>query len=86
MSGLLLLTASCHKPTHVAATQSNGMPPTLPAAGSTEPAAAALAQAKLARDQKTCAAGDMQGCFDLGVAYQDGGGVPQDAAKAASLF
>ncbi len=28
----------------------------------------------------------MQGCFNLGVLYDDGSGVPKDAAKAGALY
>lgn len=36
--------------------------------------------------QKSAAANDPIGLYDLGKAYRDGAGVPQDYAKAAELY
>jgi hypothetical protein len=36
--------------------------------------------------QKACDGGDAQGCFNLGVMYENGRGVTKDQAKAAQLY
>ena len=36
-------------------------------------------------DQGACDSGDMVGCYNLGVMYQSGQGVPQDLERAVNL-
>ena len=50
--------------------------PALAAAGTQDPAALQLA----------CNGGDAKSCFDLGVLYEGGKGVPKDKTKAAGLY
>jgi TPR repeat protein len=50
--------------------------PVLVSAGTQDPAALQLA----------CSGGDAKSCFDLGVLYEGGNGVPKDKAKAAGFY
>ena len=43
-------------------------------------------QGNEALDQSACDSGDMISCYDLGVMYQGGQGVPQDLERAVILF
>jgi hypothetical protein len=38
------------------------------------------------RLQQACDGGEMRGCYDLGIMYEDGDGVPQDSRRAAELY
>ena len=36
--------------------------------------------------KKACDSGNMRGCFNLGIMYEEGNGVEKDFSKAAELF
>jgi hypothetical protein len=40
----------------------------------------------LSKLQKACTDGEARGCFDLGLRYEDGSGVPKDERHAAALY
>ena len=41
---------------------------------------------KFTRWQESCDAGDAESCFELGLAYYDGDGVPEDKAQSVAYF